>query len=170
MLGWVAGGSVRWGPGARRRAAGQVGCRCRCRPLWWRVVGQRVWWPGRRGSVAEAVWAAEDMVALKQLLEVVAGSWGLAVRMPKEGWKDMAEVHLGVTARMHSRTLAVLEVAVRHEGSWDIQGSCCASLQRMRHLPLVVPVELVPPGLSVLTMLRLAAVVERPVPESAMKS
>jgi hypothetical protein len=78
----------------------------------------------------------------------------------------MVAAHPGVTARKRYHTLAVLEVAVRHEESWGIQGSCCASPQRMQHLPLVVLAELVLPGLSASTVLRLAAVVGRLVLES----
>jgi len=123
----------------------------------------------RRDSVAEAEKPAEDTVALKQLPEVVAESWGPAVRTPKEDWMDMAEAHPGVTARKRSHTLAVLEVAVRHGESWGSQGSCCASLQRMQHLPPVVLAELVPPELFASTVLRLAAVVGRLVLESVTK-
>jgi hypothetical protein len=169
MQGLAADGSVRWGPDARRRAAKQVEFHCRYHPLCWHVVGLRGWWLGHRGSVAEAGWAAEDMVAWKQLPEVVAGSWELAVRTPREGWRDMVVAHPGVTARKHFHTLVALEVAVRHEESWGIQGSCCASLQRMQHLPLVVLVELVLPGLSASTVPQLAAAVGRLVLESVMR-
>jgi len=80
------------------------------------------------------------------------------------------EAHPGVKARKHSHTWAVPEVAARREESWGIQDSCCASLQRMQHLPLAVLAELVPPGLSALTGLQLVAAVGRPVLESVMMS
>jgi len=80
----------------------------------------------------------------------------------------MAEAHPGVTVRKRCHTLAVLEVAARHGESWGIQGSCCAFLQRMQHLPLVVLVEPVRPGLSASTAPRLAAAVGRPALESVM--
>ena len=168
MQGLVASESAHWDPDARRRAGEQVEFRCRCHPLCWRVVGLRGWWLAHRDSVAEAERPAEDTVASKQLPEVVAESWELAVRTPKEGWKDMAEAHPGVTVRKRCHTLAVLEVAARHAESWGIQGSCCAFLQRMQHLPLVVLAELVRPGLSASTAPRLAAAVGRPVLESVM--
>ena len=82
----------------------------------------------------------------------------------------MVEVHPGVTGRKRSRKLAVLEVAARHEENWGSQGSCCASLQRMQHLPLVVLAVLVLPGLSASKVLRLAAAVGRLVLGSVMKS
>jgi hypothetical protein len=170
MQGLVADESARWDLDAKRRAAEQVGSHCRCYPSCWHVVGLRGWWPGHRDSVAEAEWAAEDTVASKQLPEVVAESWELAVRTLKGGWRDMAEAHPGVTARKRCRTLAALEVAARHEGSWGSQGSCCAFLQRMQHLPLVVLAELVLPGLSALKVLRLAAAVGRLVLGSVMRS
>ena len=74
MQGLVADESAHLDPDAKRRAVEQVGCHCRCRPLCWRVVGLREWWPVRRDSVAEAERPAEDTIASEQLSEVGAGS------------------------------------------------------------------------------------------------
>lgn len=82
----------------------------------------------------------------------------------------MAEAHPGVTARKRFHTFAVLEAAARREESWGIQGSCCASPQRMQHLPPAVLAVLVPLGPSALTVLQLVAAVERPVLESVKMS
>jgi len=110
------------------------------------------------------------MVASKQLPEAVVESWELAARMLKEDWRDMVEARPGVTVHKRSHTWAVLEVAARREGSWGIQDSCCASLQRMQHLPPVALAEPGLPGLSASTVLRLAAAVGRLALESVMMS